>query len=32
MLCSYKLKFNFNSESGILEYLKGKEIKIEKEY
>lgn len=28
MLYSYKLKFNFKSESGILEYLKGKEIKI----
>lgn len=28
MLYSHKLKFNFKSESGILEYLKGKEIKI----
>ena len=28
MLYSYKLKFNFKSESGILAYLKGKEIKI----
>lgn len=28
MLYSYKLKFNFKSENGILEYLKGKEIKI----
>lgn len=28
MLCSYKLKFNFSTESGILEYLNGKEIKI----
>ena len=27
MLCSYKLKFHFQSESGILSYLKGKEIK-----
>ena len=26
MLCSYKLKFNFKSNSGILEYLRGKEI------
>ena len=25
MLCSYKLKFNFQSESGILAYLNGKE-------
>ena len=29
MLCSYKLKFNFESESGILQYLKGKEIKLD---
>ncbi len=29
MLCSYKLKFNFQSESGILSYLKGQEIKLE---
>ena len=29
MLCSYKVKFNFQSESGILAYLKGKEIKLE---
>ena len=28
MLCSYKLKFDFTTESGILEYLRGKEIKI----
>lgn len=28
MLCSYKLKFNFQSESGILSYLKGREIKL----
>ena len=27
-LTSYKLKFNFVSDSGILDYLKGKEIKI----
>ena len=26
MLCSYKLKFHFQSESGILAYLNGKEI------
>ena len=29
MLCSYKLKFKFQSESGILTYLKGKEIGLE---
>ena len=29
MLCSYKLKFNFQSESGVLAYLKGKEIQLE---
>lgn len=28
MLCSYKLKFNFTTNSGILEYLNGKEIVI----
>ena len=28
MLCSYKLKFNFSTDSGILEYLNGKEIKL----
>ena len=28
MLCSYKLKFNFQSESGILTYLNGKEIEL----
>lgn len=28
MLCSYKLKFNFSTHSGILEYLNGKEIKL----
>lgn len=28
MLCSYKLKFNFKSESGILTYLNGKEIEL----
>ena len=27
MLCSYKIKFNFSSNSEILEYLNGKEIK-----
>ena len=26
MLCSYKLKFNFKNDSGLLEYLKGKEF------
>lgn len=26
MLCSYKIKFNFTTESGILEYLNGKKI------
>lgn len=29
MLCSYKLVFAFNSDSGILNYLKGMEIKID---
>lgn len=29
MLCSYKLKFNFTTPSGFLEYLNGKEIKIQ---
>lgn len=28
MLCSYKLKFHFQSESGILAYLNGKEIEL----
>ena len=28
MLSSYKLKFHFQSESGILSYLKGKEIEL----
>lgn len=28
MLCSYKLKFNFSSDSVILEYLNGKEISL----
>lgn len=28
MLCSYKLKFNFSTDSGILEYLNGKEINL----
>ena len=28
MLCSYVLKFNFGGENGILEYLKGKEIRL----
>lgn len=27
-LCAYKLKFNFKTDSGILNYLKGKEIKL----
>lgn len=27
-LCAYKLKFNFKTDSGILNYLNGKEIKI----
>ena len=30
MLCSYKLKFDFQSESGILSYLREKEFKLEK--
>lgn len=28
MLCSYKIKFNFSTESGILAYLNGKEIEL----
>ena len=28
-LCSYKIKFNFKTDSGILEYLNGKQIKLE---
>ena len=28
-LCAYKLKFNFKTDSGILEYLNNKEYKIE---
>lgn len=31
-LCSYKLKFNFISESGILDYLNGKEFEIKYEF
>lgn len=31
MLCSYKLKFDFQSESGRLEYLKGREIELKGE-
>ena len=27
-LCSYKLKFNFKTDSGILDYLNGKKITI----
>ena len=26
MLCSYKLKFNFSSDSGVLNYLHGREF------
>ena len=29
-LCSYKIRFDFADESGLLGYLKGKEIKINK--
>lgn len=29
MLCSYKLKFNFNSDSGILNYLNGFEVTLD---
>ena len=29
-LCSYKLKFNFETDSGILNYLSGKEISLSK--
>lgn len=31
MLCSYKLKFNFSEESGILDYLNGKEFILSKD-
>jgi len=27
-LCSYKIKFNFKTNAGILEYLKGKELSL----
>ena len=30
MLCSYILKFNFKTDSGILNYLNGKEFILEK--
>ena len=29
MLCAYKLKFNFTANSGILNYLEGKEFEID---
>jgi len=29
VLCSYKLRFSFTTDSGVLEYLKGKEVRIE---
>lgn len=29
MLCAYKLKFNFNSDSGILNYLNTQEFQID---
>ena len=29
LLCSYYIKFNFTSDAGILNYLNGKEIKLE---
>lgn len=28
-LCNYYMKFNFKTDSGILNYLKGKELKID---
>lgn len=31
-LCAYKLKFDFKTDSGILNYLNGKEFKIECEF
>lgn len=31
-LCSYKLKFNFCNNSGILDYLNGKEFEIQYEF
>ena len=27
-LCSYKIKFNFKTDAGILNYLNGKEISL----
>lgn len=30
LLCSYRLKFSFTTESGILEYLNGKDFKVTK--
>ena len=30
MLCNYKIKFNFSTPSGILEYLNGNEFKLNK--
>jgi 23S rRNA pseudouridine955/2504/2580 synthase len=30
ILCAYKLKFNFKTDSGILNYLNGLEFKTEK--
>ena len=32
LLCSYYIKFNFTFDSGILNYLNGKEIKLERKY
>lgn len=29
LLCSYYIKFNFNSDAGVLNYLNGKEIKLD---
>ena len=29
LLCSYYIKFNFISDAGVLNYLNGKEIKLD---
>ena len=29
LLCSYYIKFNFNSDAGVLNYLNGKEVKLD---
>ena len=31
-LCSYKLKFNFSTDSGILNYLNGKSFELKNKF